>query len=53
MSASRPPVIASVVQAGSIAFDTPATIQNLGDLTAELDLDEITRGTFDFDPVGH
>jgi nitrilase len=28
-------VIASVVQAGSIAFDTPATIEKLGDLTAD------------------
>jgi len=43
---------AAVVQAGSIAFDTPATIGEII-LTAELDLAEITRGTFDFDPVGH
>ena len=28
-------VVASVVQAGSIAFDTPATIEKLGDLTAD------------------
>jgi len=31
----RPPVIASVVQAGSIAFDTAATIGKLGDLVAD------------------
>lgn len=35
MNSPRPPVIASVVQAGSVAFDTPATIEKLGDLTAD------------------
>lgn len=35
MRTPRSPVIASVVQAGSIAFDTSATIEKLGDLTAE------------------
>jgi nitrilase len=35
MDTPQPPVIASVVQAGSIAFDTPATIEKLGDLTAD------------------
>lgn len=44
MSPRHSPVIASVVQAGSVAFETPATIEKLG---------EITRGAFDFDPVGH
>ncbi len=28
-------MIASVVQAGSIAFDTPATIEKLGDFVAD------------------
>jgi nitrilase len=35
MNPPHPPVIASVVQAGSIAFDTPATIEKLGDITAD------------------
>lgn len=35
MSPATSSVIASVVQAGSIAFDTPATIEKLGDLTAD------------------
>lgn len=35
MSALYSPVIASVVQAGSIAFDTPTTIEKLADLTAD------------------
>ena len=35
MRSDHPPVIASVVQAGSIAFDTPATIEKLSDFTAD------------------
>ncbi len=34
MITPRPPVIASVVQVGSIAFDTPAKIEKLGDFIA-------------------
>ncbi len=35
MNDRHSPVIVSVVQAGSIAFDTPATIEKLADLTAD------------------
>lgn len=35
MSPRHSPVIAAVVQAGSVAFDTPATIEKLGDLNAD------------------
>lgn len=31
----RPPVTASVVQAGLIVFDTPATIEKLGDFVVD------------------
>jgi predicted amidohydrolase len=34
MITPRPPVIASVVQVGSIAFATPAKIEKLGDFIA-------------------
>ncbi len=35
MSETRSSITAAVVQAGSIAFDTPATIEKLGDLTSD------------------
>jgi len=35
MNESQSRLTASVVQAGSVAFDTPATIEKLGDLTAD------------------